>query len=87
MSMDKKKVKKGLVIVITGRDAPQTLIDYADLVTEMREIKHPFTTQCIQAQPGIEFQSCHCEELCHASTSLDLHSLRSARKARNEIIK
>ena len=55
MSMDKKKIKKGLVIVITGRDAPQTLIDYADLVTEMREIKHPFTTRGIQAQPGIEF--------------------------------
>jgi len=25
------------------------------LVTEMREVKHPFTTQGIQAQPGIEF--------------------------------
>jgi cob(I)alamin adenosyltransferase len=44
-----------LHLVITGRDAPQALIDYADLVTEMREIKHPFTTQGIQAQPGIEF--------------------------------
>jgi len=42
-------------LIITGRDAPQALIDYADLVTEMREIKHPFTTQGIQAQPGIEF--------------------------------
>ncbi len=44
-----------LHLIITGRDAPQALIDYADLVTEMREIKHPFTTQGIQAQPGIEF--------------------------------
>lgn len=44
-----------LHLVITGRDAPQALIDYADLVTEMREVKHPFTTQGIQAQPGIEF--------------------------------
>ena len=44
-----------LHLVITGRDAPQALIEYADLVTEMREIKHPFTTQGIQAQPGIEF--------------------------------
>ena len=42
-------------LVITGRDAPQALMDYADLVTEMREVKHPFTTQGIQAQPGIEF--------------------------------
>jgi cob(I)alamin adenosyltransferase len=44
-----------LHLVITGRDAPQALMDYADLVTEMREVKHPFTTQGIQAQPGIEF--------------------------------
>jgi cob(I)alamin adenosyltransferase len=44
-----------LHLMITGRDAPQALIEYADLVTEMREIKHPFTTQGIQAQPGIEF--------------------------------
>jgi cob(I)alamin adenosyltransferase len=44
-----------LHLIITGRDAPQALMDYADLVTEMREIKHPFNTQGIQAQPGIEF--------------------------------
>ena len=43
-----------LHLIITGRDAPQALIDYADLVSEMREIKHPFA-QGIQAQPGIEF--------------------------------
>ncbi len=43
-----------LHLIITGRDAPQPLIDYADLVTEMREIKHPFQ-QGIKAQPGIEF--------------------------------
>ena len=42
-------------VIITGRDAPQALIDYADLVTEMREIKHPFNEQGIRAQPGIEF--------------------------------
>ncbi|MBN2115524.1 MAG: cob(I)yrinic acid a,c-diamide adenosyltransferase [Anaerolineales bacterium] len=44
-----------LHLVITGRDAPQALIEYADLVTEMREIKHPFAMQGIQGQPGIEF--------------------------------
>ena len=44
-----------LQLVITGRDAPQELISYADLVTEMREIKHPFNTQGLQAQPGIDF--------------------------------
>ena len=42
-------------LIITGRDAPQALIDYADLVSEVREIKHPFTSQGIQAQAGIEF--------------------------------
>jgi cob(I)alamin adenosyltransferase len=44
-----------LHLIITGRDAPQALVDYADLVTEMREIKHPFAEQGIKAQPGIEF--------------------------------
>jgi cob(I)alamin adenosyltransferase len=43
-----------LHIVVTGRDAPAELIDAADLVTEMREVKHPFTAG-IKAQRGIEF--------------------------------
>lgn len=41
-------------VIITGRDAPKELIDFADLVTEMREVKHPFQ-QGIKAQPGIDF--------------------------------
>lgn len=41
-------------IVITGRYAPQELIDYADLVTEMKEIKH-YYTKGIEARKGIEF--------------------------------
>ncbi|MCX7789263.1 MAG: cob(I)yrinic acid a,c-diamide adenosyltransferase, partial [Chloroflexaceae bacterium] len=44
-----------LHLIITGRDAPQALIDAADLVTEMREVKHPFRDQGLKAQPGIEF--------------------------------
>jgi cob(I)alamin adenosyltransferase len=44
-----------LHIVITGRDAPEALIEYADLVTEMREVKHPYKTQGVRAQKGIEF--------------------------------
>jgi len=44
-----------LHLVITGRYAPQALIDFADLVTEMTEIKHPYATQGITAQAGIEF--------------------------------
>jgi cob(I)alamin adenosyltransferase len=43
-----------LHIVVTGRDAPPELIEAADLVTEMTEIKHPFTSG-IRAQQGIEF--------------------------------
>ena len=42
-------------VIITGRSAPQELIDYADLVTEMKLIKHPYEEQGIKAQPGIEF--------------------------------
>lgn len=44
-----------LHVIFTGRNALPELIDYADLVTEMREIKHPFNEQGIKAQPGIEF--------------------------------
>jgi cob(I)alamin adenosyltransferase len=44
-----------LHIVLTGRDAPEELIAFADLVTEMREIKHPYKLQGIRAQKGIEF--------------------------------
>ena len=44
-----------LHVIITGRDAPDELVEYADLVTEMREIKHPFAEKGIKAQPGIEF--------------------------------
>ena len=44
-----------LHLVITGRDAPPMLIEYADLVTEMREIKHPFKDQGVKAQAGIEY--------------------------------
>ena len=43
-----------LHLVITGRNAPQALIIYADLVTEMLEIKHPHN-EGYKAQPGVEF--------------------------------
>ncbi|MBL6966784.1 MAG: cob(I)yrinic acid a,c-diamide adenosyltransferase [Anaerolineales bacterium] len=43
-----------LHLVITGRYAPEALIDYADLVTEMTNIKHPFD-KGIKGQRGIEF--------------------------------
>jgi cob(I)alamin adenosyltransferase len=43
-----------LHLVITGRDAPASLVGDADLVTEMQEIKHPFQ-KGILAQAGVEF--------------------------------
>ncbi|MEX2472220.1 MAG: cob(I)yrinic acid a,c-diamide adenosyltransferase [Gemmatimonadota bacterium] len=45
---------KGTHVVITGRNATDELVAYADLVTEMREVKHPYRTQGLGAQPGIE---------------------------------
>jgi len=42
-------------VIITGRNAPQPLIDAADLVTEMAQVKHPFREQNVKAQAGIEF--------------------------------
>lgn len=41
-------------LVLTGRNAPKWLINRADLVTEMKEIKHPFSTGR-QATKGIDF--------------------------------
>jgi cob(I)alamin adenosyltransferase len=43
-----------LHVVLTGRGATQALIDLADLVTEMKMIKHHYRAG-IKAQPGIEF--------------------------------
>lgn len=44
----------GIEWVLTGRNAPQALIDRADLVSEIREIKH-YYTQAVPARLGIEF--------------------------------
>lgn len=41
-------------LVLSGRSAPAWLIDAADLVTSMTEIKHPWRTG-VKAAPGIEF--------------------------------
>ncbi len=45
----------GTHIVVTGRNAPDELIAIADLVTEMKEIKHPFRDRGLKAGKGIEF--------------------------------
>ncbi len=41
-------------LVLSGRSAPEWLVDAADLVTSMTEIKHPWRTG-VKAAPGIEF--------------------------------
>ena len=50
----KKKPEK-LHLIITGRGAPDRLVELADLVTEMRMIKHPYHTVGLKAQKGIEY--------------------------------
>ena len=42
-------------VVLTGRSAKPSLIEIADLVSEMTEVKHPFRDQNIIAQAGVEF--------------------------------
>jgi len=42
------------VVVLTGRNAPKEIIDVADLVTEMKKIKHPFE-EGVSAREGIEY--------------------------------
>lgn len=44
-----------LHVVVTGRNAKPELIEIADLVTEMMQVKHPFREQNVRAQKGIEF--------------------------------
>ncbi|MGB2698522.1 MAG: cob(I)yrinic acid a,c-diamide adenosyltransferase [Candidatus Zixiibacteriota bacterium] len=49
-----KSKPENLHLVLTGRGAPKKIIQTADLVTEMKEIKHPYR-KGILAQKGIEF--------------------------------
>ena len=49
-----KSRPKYLHMILTGRNAPQKLMDVADLITEMREIKHPFKRGDL-AQPGVDY--------------------------------
>lgn len=49
-----RKKPKDLHIVVTGRNAKDPLIEAADLVTEMTQVKHPFRSG-IKAQVGVEF--------------------------------
>jgi cob(I)alamin adenosyltransferase len=49
-----KKKPKHVELILTGRYAPKEIIDAADLVTEMREVKHPFN-KGYKARKGIEY--------------------------------
>ncbi len=44
----------GLTVIITGRAASSKLVEAADMVTEMKEVKHPYHEE-VKAQRGIEF--------------------------------
>ena len=52
--MIQKKKAVSTEVVLTGRYAPAELIEVADLVTEMKEIKH-YYNQGVPAREGIEF--------------------------------
>jgi cob(I)alamin adenosyltransferase len=43
-----------LHLILTGRNAQPELLDMADLVTDMQEVKHPYHVG-VQAQAGIEY--------------------------------
>jgi cob(I)alamin adenosyltransferase len=48
-----RAAREGKIVVLTGRNAPQALIDLADTVTEMRMIKHGYE-QGLPARAGVE---------------------------------
>jgi cob(I)alamin adenosyltransferase len=49
-----KSKPSGLELILTGRNAPEEIVEVADLVTEMKEVKHPFSTGT-EARKGIEY--------------------------------
>lgn len=49
-----KRKPRGLELILTGRYAPAAMIDLADTVTEMKEIKHHYS-RGVQARKGIEY--------------------------------
>ena len=48
------KLPDDIEVILTGRDAAPELVETADLVTEMRKIKHPYSENC-KARRGIEY--------------------------------
>ena len=42
-------------VIVTGRNAPDALVEMADLVTDMTLVKHPYREQSVKAQAGVEY--------------------------------
>lgn len=51
-ALDARDAKTG--VILTGRDAPQAIVDYADMVSAIEEVKHPYKAG-IKAQRGVDF--------------------------------
>jgi len=49
-----KSVPESVELVLTGRNAPSEFVELADLVTEMKEIKHPYK-KGVKARKGVEY--------------------------------
>ena len=49
-----RRKPKHVELILTGRSAPPEIIELADLVTEMREVKHPYT-KGVPPRKGIEY--------------------------------
>jgi cob(I)alamin adenosyltransferase len=49
-----RKAPKSMELVLTGRYAPKEVVEKADLVTEMKEVSHPFQ-EGVPAREGVEF--------------------------------
>lgn len=47
--------RKDLHVVVTGRHAPPEIITIADLVSDIRSLKHPYREQGVKAQKGVEY--------------------------------
>lgn len=50
-----KSAHPELDVILTGRNAPKSFIKFADLVTEMKEIKHPFQKNKKSMKKGVEY--------------------------------
>ncbi len=50
-----RKKPQNLHVIITGRGAPDNLVEFADLVTEMKMVKHPYHSMGLKAQKGVEY--------------------------------